>query len=179
MNMTRPQLGGCCPGDTECCTPTSLLKPIKIDFLYLDLSVCERCQGTGKNLNDAIALLKPVLAEAGYLITLNKINVTSTALAIRHAFLSSPTIRVSGLDIEFEVLENNCQSCGDLCGDSVACRVFRYEGKDYNEPPKAMIINAILKGIYAPESLKRNDRKYVLPDNLRTYYSGLDKKSGQ
>ena len=42
----------CCQ-DKSCCSESSK-KQIKIDFLYLDLNVCERCQGTETNLDAAI-----------------------------------------------------------------------------------------------------------------------------
>ena len=45
----------------RCCDEKSALckeaKRINLDFLYLDLSVCERCQSSSKNLDIAIDLL--------------------------------------------------------------------------------------------------------------------------
>ena len=94
-------------------------RQIIIDFLYLDLSVRKRCQGTETNLYDAVNEVSTVLSEAGFEIVVNKININSRELAIKNHFLSSPTIRVNGRDIALEVKESSCKECGDLCGDCV------------------------------------------------------------
>jgi len=54
----------CCSGTGNCCDSKSKKKQLLIDFLYLDLSVCERCQGTDKNLEDAIQDVSCVLKSA-------------------------------------------------------------------------------------------------------------------
>jgi hypothetical protein len=168
----------CCSSDHTCCSVNREKKHITIDFLYLDLSVCKRCQGAQNNLDLAIDEVVNVLDAAGYEIIVNKININTKQLAIKHEFLSSPTIRVNGNDIAMNVHESTCQDCGDLCGDSVDCRVWHYEGTDYNEPPKAMIINAILKEIYTEhKELQKPKIDYELPSNLETFFDGLEKQT--
>lgn len=168
---------GCCSCGSGCCGSELERNQIFIDFLYLDLSVCERCQGAENNLDKAISEVAGVLKAAGFDIVVNKVNITSKELAIKYEFLSSPTIRINGNDIELEVKESSCQECGDLCGSDVDCRVWVHEGIEYNEPPKAMIVNAILKEVYgggkAP-TVKPED--YVLPDNLQIFFDGLNNK---
>jgi len=165
-------------GSSGCCPPKTNRKQLTIDFLYLDLQVCERCQGADRNLEDAILEVTPVLKAAGYEVTLNKINITSKELAHKHLFVSSPTLRINGKDISIDVKESNCRDCGDLCGDTVDCRVFTYEGVDYDQPPKELIINVILKEIYGThtESIAAGD-EYTLPENLRLFFEGQDLKS--
>lgn len=168
---------GCCSCGNGCCEPEQTKRQIIVDFLYLDLSVCERCQGTESNLDEAIDQVSGVLRAAGFEMVVNKINVNSKELAIKYKFLSSPTIRINGNDIELEVKESSCKECGDLCGDEVDCRVWVHEGIEYNEPPKAMIINAILKEVYVGEikgNLNRSN--YRLPNNLQVYFDGLNNK---
>lgn len=161
---------GCCK-DSGCCSPEPEKKNLIIDFLYLDLSVCERCRGTDSNLDDAISDVSSVLTSAGYDVVVNKVNITSADLAEKYTFMSSPTIRINGKDIEADVMESNCTDCGSLCGDSVDCRIFRYEGADYDLPPKAMIINAILKEVYGSKSEPaKTEHSYVLPENLRLFF---------
>ncbi|MFZ5944470.1 MAG: DUF2703 domain-containing protein [Bacillota bacterium] len=167
----------CCACGSGCCGTGQEKKQIFIDFLYLDLSVCERCQGTEHNLAEAINQVSGVLQAAGFELVLNKINITSRELAIKHQFVSSPTIRVNGIDIALDVKESSCRECGDLCGDSVDCRVWIYEDVEYSEPPKAMIINAILRCIYSNEkadSIQKGD--YKLPNNLKLFFEGLEGK---
>lgn len=158
----------CCGEGSDCCKEVKS-KQLDIDFLYLDLSICERCQGSNQNLIDAIELLKPIFNKLGYVTKVNMINVNSEELAVKHKFYSSPTIRINNQDIELEVKEDNCKSCGDLCGDTVDCRVFTYEGKEYHEPPVEMIVDSILRSIYVPSQKKESDT-YVVPDNLLKFY---------
>jgi hypothetical protein len=160
-----------------CCGQEQGKKQIVIDFLYLDLSVCKRCQGTETKLYDAINEVSSVLSEAGFEIVVNKININSRDLAIKHHFLSSPTIRVNGRDIALEVKESSCKECGDLCGDSVDCRVWVQDGIEYTEPPKSMIINAILKEVYGGHGpIPLSNEKYEIPQNLITFFDSLEKK---
>ncbi len=165
----------CCScGSFDCCTPKTERKEIRIDFLYLDLTVCERCQGTETNLEKAINEVSNVLNSAGYDIHVNKVNVTSEELAVKYQFVSSPTIRINGRDIAFDVKETECRECGELCGDNVDCRVWEYEGEVYNEPPVAMIINAVLKEIYNPSNSNPSSASgYILPENLKSFFRGI------
>lgn len=173
----------CCSCGSDCCDAVrdsgSNKRKMIIDFLYLDLSVCTRCQGTEESLEEALDEVAKVLEATGYEVVVNKINVVTEELAIRHKFVSSPTIRVNGRDIQMEVKESLCESCGDLCGDEVDCRVWVYQGKEYTVPPKAMIIEAILKEVYGGEG-ERSEKKqeYVLPPNLKKFYAAMKEKKG-
>jgi len=172
------QNAGCCNG-SGCCTPASENKKLIIDFLYLDLHVCERCRGADSNLDNALSDVSAVLTSAGYDVVVNKVNITSPALAEKYAFMSSPTIRINGKDIESDVTESNCTDCGSLCGDSVDCRVFTYEGNQYESPPKAMIVNAVLREVYGSKSERpKADLPYVLPENLRLFFESQTRKNG-
>lgn len=168
----------CCAGSGDCCSPKLEKKKITIDFLYLDLSVCERCQGTENNLDDAINDVSGVLKAADFDVEVNKVNITSKELAIKYEFISSPTIRINGKDIQLDVKESSCKECGDLCGDNVDCRVWEYNSVEYTEPPKALIVYAILKEIYNPNPLEENKLKadYKLPENLEIFFDGTNKK---
>lgn len=161
---------GCCSCGSNCCTPEKGRKSIIIDFLYLDLNVCERCQGTERNLDQTVNEVSKVLNLAGYEITVNKVNIISEDLAVKYEFMSSPTIRINAKDIDLNIKETKCIECGELCGDDVECRVWEYEGAEYTEPPTAMIINAIMKEIYSDTEAKPlKQDKYILPNNLKYF----------
>ncbi len=195
--MNKTNNPGCCSCEPGCCgsNPEDALKNtqgnptentpdntgdqrlIVIDFLYLDLSVCTRCQGTDSRLDEALAEVAHVLEATGVKVVLNKINVDSEELAVKHKFISSPTIRINRQDIQLEVKENLCESCGDLCGDQVDCRVWVYQGKEYSVPPKAMIIEAILKEVYGGnQGSDVTEQEYVLPENLKQFYAAMKSK---
>jgi len=169
----------CCDSDCSCGCDTaaavSAVKDLNIDFLYLDLNTCERCMATDETLKEAIEVLSGVFDILGYQVKLNSVNISSEGLAEEYRFLSSPTIRVNGADICAEVQESDCADCGALCGDSVDCRVFVYEGVGYEQPPVAMIVDGILKAIYGQ---KPEEKPYVMPENLKKFFAGLNSNCG-
>lgn len=175
----------CCTGAPGCCTPASTgqmidigqpRKQIMIDFLFLDLTVCDRCQGADTSLDEALADVANVLQATGIGVAVNKINVNTAELAEAYKFISSPTIRINGQDIQMDVKETLCESCGDLCGDQVDCRVWVYQGQEYTVPPKGMIIEAILKAVYGGMPSAQEPAEYVMPENLRNFYAVMANK---
>lgn len=182
MEKSKNTNSECCSGSSCCCGNTATVqrskKSVVIDFLYLDLSVCTWCQGTEKSLEEALNDVSSVLKASGFEVKVNKINVTSEELAIKHRFLSSPTIRVNGADIQMDIKEKKCESCGDLCGDSVDCRVWEYNGVEYTVPPKALIVEGILKRVFGSENNPQAAEDYKLPENLKRFYALMNEKSG-
>lgn len=51
-----------------------------------------------------------------------------------------------------------------------------YQGQEYTVPPKAMIIEAILKEVYGGQERHVTAPEYVLPDNLKNFYSAMGSK---
>jgi len=151
---------------------------LDIEFLYLDLNVCVPCQGTQSSLEEAISEVSRVLEATGIEVEIRKIHVQSEEQALELGFVSSPTIRINGRDIQLEVKESLCESCGDLCGDDVDCRVWVYQGKEYTVPPKGMIIEAILREVYR----EPNERAVTItppaeiPGNLKRFFAARQRK---
>lgn len=150
-------------------------KLIVIDFLFLDLSQCTRCQGTDDTLENALKEVASQLECKGYKVVVNKVLINTEELARQYRFLTSPTIRVNGRDIQLDIVESNCESCGDLCGDSVDCRVWLYQGKEYEIPPNELIIEGIMSVIDNHE-MNQDNSKYVMPDNLIKFFKAMDNK---
>ncbi|WP_461392643.1 DUF2703 domain-containing protein [Desulfosporosinus fructosivorans] len=84
--------------------------------------------------------------------------------------------RVNERDIQMDVKESLCESCGDLCGDEVDCRVWVYQGNEYTIPPKAMIIEALLKEVYGGSNDEQKAPEYFMPDNLKKFYDAMKNK---
>lgn len=166
-----------CQCGSGCCDSPPAGKKVHIEFLYLDLNECERCQITDSNLNAAVSMVAPVLAAAGYETVVDKINIVSAELAVQHKFVSSPTIRVNGRDMAMEVTETLCGDCGDLCGSETTCRSWIYEGAEYDEPPAGMIISAILRSVFGGGSAAPAAAEpYSLPKNLADFFAGTAAK---
>ena len=157
------------------CSSGNGKKNLNVEYLYLDLSCCDRCQGADKNLEEALRQIAPELSKRGYEATLKKIYIDTEQKAIENKFLSSPTIKVNGVDIFDDIQENYCSACGTLCGDeSVECRTFTYKGKGYDTPPTAMIAEAILR-LVDGKTQPQKAAQYKLPDNLKKYFTGKKK----
>lgn len=154
---------------------------VDIEFMFLDTSVCTQCQGTEASIEEAVAEVARVLEAAGIEVTVRKIHVQSEEQAKELGFISSPTIRINGRDIQPEVKETLCESCGNLCGEDVDCRVWVYQGKEYTAPPKAMIIDAIFREVYDGAKVNQPEpsKAGAVPDNLKRFFAARRKNPDQ
>jgi len=146
-------------------------KKLEIDFLYLDLSVCERCQATDKVLDEALDKLREETKDVKEL-TINKIKIMSDEEAKKYNLVRSPTIKINGVDIEkilagkLEIKDDYCESCVSGCDKSclevtdggTQCRIVEYKGKTYEAVPKEMIKDAIRK-VLGIKTKKKNLKK--------------------
>jgi len=90
------------------------------------------------------------------------------------ALISSPTIRINGRDIDQDIRESECESCGDLTNHniSVDCREWHYRGKVYSAAPVPLLLEAIMGAMLnidgmppvVPAPLEE------LPENLQRYF---------
>ena len=181
----------CCSGDTSesCCSDSAYSceddpflghkKTVIVDFLFLDLSTCDRCQGADERVAKAVEKCRPVLEACGYNLVLNQIEVDDEGLAERYRFYSSPTVRVNGVDVCPSVEENDCGCCSDMSGADIKCRIFPFNDTYYEVPPTDMlvanIVNTVIKGMKAePE-----EGPYVLPENLASFFEGKRAKDAE
>ena len=151
------------------------IKKIKIEYLYLDLNTCDRCVGTDAVLEEVIDVLAPAFDIAGYSLEYNKIEIRTEKDAVENRFVSSPTVRVNGIDICDEVKESDCGCCGEISGTQVDCRIFEYEGRLYEVPSKAMLAESILKLAFKSPKASCCEN-YELPQNLKNFFDGKSKK---
>jgi len=127
-----------------------MMKKLIIDFLYLDLSSCERCQDTDRILDEVLSELGPNLRVVDYL-RINKIKMTNKEDEKKYGFKRSPTIKLNGRDVEeivsgrSEVTDNYCSSCSDVCGEDTDCRTYEYGEETSENVPKEMLKEGLLK----------------------------------
>ncbi|HSQ14284.1 MAG TPA: DUF2703 domain-containing protein [Candidatus Deferrimicrobium sp.] len=146
---------------------------VAIDFLYLDLSECDRCQGTNEQLESALPIITQTLEASGFAVEVRKIHVQSAQQAAALGFDVSPTIRVNNRDIQFTWRETPCAPCSKGCASEVSCREWEYGGQWHEIPPKELMIRSILREVYgqpalaAPEALA----KTVVSDNLKRFFA--------
>jgi NAD-dependent dihydropyrimidine dehydrogenase PreA subunit len=159
--------GGC-----ACESAAAGTKTVAIDYLYLDLTSCERCIGTDQVLDEVVAAITPALKLAGYQVAYQKTEMATADIALQHRFQSSPTIRVNGRDIATAVAENHCGCCSAISNSDVDCRVFEYEGATYEVPPKQMLAEGILRAVFGSPADAQEQERFQLPDNLISFFNG-------
>ena len=151
----------------------TVTRQLSIDFLFLDLTTCTRCRGTDRSLETALTQVASLLRVTGIGVVVNKVQVVTEDQARDLRFVSSPTIRVDGSDIALELRESSCgsEACSDGCGDHIACRIWVHEGREYTEPPVAMVVDGILRHVYGSEPASVTG-PYAVPENLRRFFAG-------
>jgi hypothetical protein len=151
-------------------------RSLQIDFLYLDLDTCTRCRATDATLLEALQRTRPALDAADVTVSVAKTLVASEAQAHALGFVSSPTIRINGVDIAGELVESACDSCSETCAcnGGVDCRDWVWQGQRSQEPPLGLIVEAIMRhasGNSPGGAIPSPPGSATVPANLRQYFA--------
>lgn len=74
-------------------------KKVPAEYLYLDLSTCDRCIGTDNVLDEVLTTLTPAFKLAGFEVEYNKTEIKTAELAVKYRFL--PRLRSELTDRTF------------------------------------------------------------------------------
>lgn len=155
-------------------------RQLRIEFLFLDLDTCTRCRATDQSLLEAIERTRPALDAAGITVSVTKTLVATEAQARQLRFVSSPTIRIDGVDIGGELVESACDTCSEACAcdGGVDCRDWIYQGERSTQPPLGLLVEAIMRhavgaepGGASPPQPGPSPAPSTVPDNLRQYFA--------
>lgn len=150
---------------------------LDVELLVIDLEVCARCVPTGEQLRTAIDLVTPAADAMNIRITYRETIVQSPEEAKARALLSSPTIRMNGHDIQQDIRESECESCGDLTegGVKIDCREWHYHGQVYAAAPLPLLVESLMDALARIDEIPPVTPAplQALPANLVTYF---DKK---
>lgn len=156
---------------------------LNVEFLYLDLSACGRCQGTEHTLDQALLAVTAVLTALNISVNVAKVHVTSEAQAEVVGLIASPTIRINGIDIQPGILQSPCEDCGNLCGCAggcVNCRKWHWQGRDHTAAPIGLIVEAIMAAALAtkmaPTGPASRSGTASLPENLKLFFQGVEQQ---
>jgi hypothetical protein len=155
---------------------TAPTRSLQLEFLFLDLDTCTRCRATDATLLEAIERTRPALDAAGVAVNVTKTLVASEAQAHALGFISSPTIRINGVDIAGELVESACDSCSEscACNGGVDCRDWVWQGQRSQEPPVGLIVEAIMRhagGTDPGSATTSPPGSGGVPANLRQYFT--------
>ena len=105
-------------------------RSVEIDFLYLDLEVCSPCRNTESNIENALNEAAGILKTTGVEVRVRNTHVESLEQAIQLGFLTSPTVRINGKDLQLEFKEHHCATCSQVSGTDTDCRVWLIRGSN-------------------------------------------------
>ena len=155
---------------------------LNIELLVIDLESCARCVPTGEQLRNALELVAAAAEAQGIGLTYRETVVQTAEEAKARALLSSPTIRINGRDIDQDIRESECESCGDLTDNdvSVDCREWHYRGQVYSAAPLPLLVEKLMDAMLkldesppvTPEPLAE------LPENLQRYFANKKPAAG-
>ena len=175
-STTTTDTGSCCGSafTGEQASAPAKKQLLEVELLYLDRTICERCKGTEAVLKEAVEEAQRILGPTGVDIALKLTHVDSVAKARQLAFVSSPTIRIMGRDAAIDVRENDCSGCSTLGGCDITCRVWTWQGREYPVPPRAMLLDAILRDAYLHPGGEKELHAPLkdLPGNLERFFAG-------
>ena len=159
------------------------MKTLLVELLYLDAETCAPCIGTEKALARAEMILSEPLHYLGVRLDIRKIHVVDAKIAAAEKFLSSPTIRVEGIDIDPARTEGDCPSCGALTGDAVSinCRNWHWRGEVFLTAPVGKIVESVLSATLQMQAGDRGGQAepiqqshYTMPQNLVSFFKARD-----
>jgi hypothetical protein len=155
--------------------PAAATRRLDVELLVIDLETCARCVPTGAQLREALELVAPVAEALDVRLTYRETVVQTPAEAKARALLSSPTIRINGRDIEQDIRESECESCGDLTegGVSVDCREWHYRGQVYTAAPLPFLLETLMEGMLRLDEMPPTKPEPLaeLPENLELYFA--------
>ena len=165
---------GCCSPVVQANAARADRRVLNVELLVIDLETCQRCVPTGHQLRAAIDLLDPVAEALGIELRHHEIVVQTSAEAKKKALLSSPTIRLNGHDIDQDIRESECESCGDLTENNttIDCREWHYRGRLYPAAPVPLLVEAIMGAMLKIDDLSPIESPPLeeLPENLQRYF---------
>ncbi len=165
------------------------ITPITVGFLFLDQDTCAPCGGTAQTLAQAVKILHPLLKALSIKIVVNHIHISSKEIAITQQLVSSPTIRINGVDLDPSLSEANCETCGTIAGNDtkVNCRIWEWHDKTYTALPLDMILIALMNAaLHIKQPPIPSDTSgccigpvgtvpYRLPENIEGFFKARDK----
>ncbi len=131
------------PSDKAQTTDPTTTVPLVLELYALDTTSCGPCVSALGSMHAAAAVLSRELTGRGYVVATRVVRLEDADHARALGVLSSPTVRVNGVDIALDVDESVCPSCTALASAAVECRTYRWAGRSYDHPPAALIAAAV------------------------------------
>jgi hypothetical protein len=137
-------------------------KAIDLLFMEVDMSgsgkkSCGACDVAELRLSAALELARPLLAEAGYEVRVNKVKVTTEEQARQLNFVGSPTLRVAGSEVAPRHVPDS------------EGRLWSWAGKEFSEPPVGLFLDLILRGARPESSVTSAQMPVDIPSYLKRY----------
>lgn len=123
-------------------------RPEVLDVAYLEVDMssegtsgCSACESAKTRLRAALELAEPVLEELGVEVRVREELVRTEERARELKFKASPTIRVG----DVELVPGHRAANGEAASQDGEDRAWAWRGEEHALPPKAMILDAVLR----------------------------------
>lgn len=125
------------------------MKKLIIEWKHFDKGgkTCARCNNTGHNLKSVIAELKTQIKDKDITIEFLETKLKEKDMNISNSLFINGSAIEDILKNEVSVIENTCNSCGDLTGNPCCCRAIKTDDTTHDEIPKETIKKAIIKSL--------------------------------
>ena len=166
----------CCVASSATDARITEVPSLNVEFLFLDDEVCQPCSSMARALDEAIEIVAAPLASMGVDVHVEKIHIVDLKTAETHKFMTSPTIRINGNDIDPARTEEECGTCGDLTGGRTAvnCRNWHWRGQVHQTAPTGKLVEAIMDMATRSKADCCTDisdeAAYTVPENLRAFF---------
>jgi hypothetical protein len=114
-----------------------------------DGKTCDWCAATSRSVEQVVRKMKPALGSVKINLEIKETILPEDQIAL------SNSVRVNGKDVMDILGEKKpalaaCPSCSALTGKDVCCGTFMYKGRAFESAPEAMIEEAIIAQVNAP-----------------------------
>jgi len=114
---------------------------LEVDMSAAGKTGCSSCNATLGRVREAVDLIPPVFDSVGVELDIAELRVGDLTQARALGLRASPMVRIGGIDLYPEHQVRTPDSSGWLDTD----RVWRWNGRAFDQPPRGMLIDALLR----------------------------------
>ena len=122
------------------------MKSIIVEWMYLDVegSTCERCNDTGREIEEVIFRLNAECEPSGVRIDLVETRLSASEIEKSNLILVNGAVLESLLP-DARASSSSCSSCGELTGKEESCRTIVQSDSVHETIPQQLIREAICR----------------------------------
>jgi len=157
---------------------TSIGEPRTLDIFVMEVDMsaggkasCSACSATAARVAEAAERVRPVFDALGTELTVLPLLMRDEAQARALGLRSSPMIRIGGIDLHPEHRDRAPDASGWFDTD----RVWWWNGEAHDQPPLAMLIDAVLRAYAQGAPTDPGAGSVQVPAYVRQFLQGAER----